>query len=429
MKSAAGFAERSMLTVLAVDTVDSTGHIAHVDPDQAHELLDRIFDHLERAVEKSGGLLVSYAGDGGLAVFGWPNAVEDHADRACEAAWRIQEPATREKPLRGADGRSIQFRVGVHSGLVSLRSIKRDARAGINTVGGAVHLAAALQKSARPDRILLSSRTVKLCGSPLQLTPYDSVPALRKVRLKVYELTAPTAPETSDSAFRDCRFPVVKRELERRDVKDTRIEGRGAVASIREPGFGKIRPASRKPTIFAERCMLTVLAVDTVDPTGLIADIDPDQAHELVDRIFDHVRRAVEKSGGILVSYAGDGGLAVFGWPNSLEDHADKACEAAWRIQEPATRASQLCNIEGRSRAISGGRAQWACELALDQARRAGRDQHGRRRRASRGGAAKKRPSRSDPAKLENCQSLPVSPAIVAVRQRRRPARRPAEGL
>ena len=220
MKSAAGFAERSMLTVLAVDTVDSTGHIAHVDPDQAHELLDRIFDHLERAVEKSGGLLVSYAGDGGLAVFGWPNAVEDHADRACEAAWRIQEPATREKPLRGADGRSIQFRVGVHSGLVSLRSIKRDARAGINTVGGAVHLAAALQKSARPDRILLSSRTVKLCGSPLQLTPYDSVPALRKVRLKVYELTAPTAPETSDSAFRDCRFPVVKRELERRDAKE-----------------------------------------------------------------------------------------------------------------------------------------------------------------------------------------------------------------
>ena len=96
MKSAAGFAERSMLTVLAVDTVDSTGHIAHVDPDQAHELLDRIFDHVRRAVEKSGGILVSYAGDGGLAVFGWPNAVED-ADRACEAAWRIQEPATREK--------------------------------------------------------------------------------------------------------------------------------------------------------------------------------------------------------------------------------------------------------------------------------------------------------------------------------------------
>ena len=297
MKSPAGFAERSMLTVLAVDTVDSTGHIADVDPDLARELLDRIFDHLKRAVEKCGGLLVSYAGDGGLAVFGWPKSVEDHADRACEAAWRIQEPAARKKPLCSADGRSVQFRVGVHSGLVSLRSIKRDVRAGIDTVGGAVYLAAALQKSARPDRILLSSRTVNLCRRPLQLTPYDSVPALQKVRLKAYELAAP-APETADSAFRDRRFPLVERELERRVVKETAIEWRGAVALIREPGVGKTRLASKNPTRFAERCMLTVLAVDTVDPTGLIADTDPDQAHELVDRIFDHLKRAVEKSGG-----------------------------------------------------------------------------------------------------------------------------------
>src|SRR5579862_6269540 len=103
MKSPVGLIERRMLTVLAVDTVDSTGHIADVDPDQARELLDRIFDHLKRAVEKAGGLLASYAGDGGLAVFGWPNSLEDHADRACEAAWRIQEPAARANPLRSAD--------------------------------------------------------------------------------------------------------------------------------------------------------------------------------------------------------------------------------------------------------------------------------------------------------------------------------------
>ena len=348
MESPAGFAERSMLTVLAVDTVDSTGHIADVDPDQARELLDRIFDHLKRAVEKCGGLLVSYAGDGGLAVFGWPNSLEDHADRACEAAWRIQEPAARKKPLRSADGRSVQFRVGVHSGLVSLRSIKRDVRAGIDTVGGAVHLAAALQKSARPDRILLSSRTVNLCRRPLQLTPYDGVPALQKVRLKAYELAAP-APETAESAFRGHRFPFVGRELEGRVLKETLIERRGAGAPIGEPGAGKTRRASARRARFAERCMLTVLAVDTVDSAGLIADAEPDQAHELVDRIFDHLKCAVEKCGGQLVSYAGDGGLAVFGWPNSLEDHADRACEAAWRIQEPIARASSLRSADGRS--------------------------------------------------------------------------------
>lgn len=241
----AGFAERCMLTVLAVDTVDSTGHVADVDPDQAHELLDRIFDHLNRAVEKSGGLFVSYAGDGGLAVFGWPNSLEDHADRACEAAWRIQDPAARANPVRGPDGRPVQFRVGMHSGLVSLRSMRRGVRTGINTVGGAVHLAAALQKSARPGRTLLSLKTARLCRSRPQLAPYDGIPALQKAGLKAYELIAPMTPEASESAFRNDRVPFVGREPERRILRETLTEERrGAIALIGEPGIGKTRLAS-----------------------------------------------------------------------------------------------------------------------------------------------------------------------------------------
>ncbi len=245
MMGPAGFAERCMLTVLAVDTVDSTGHVADVDPDQAQELLDRIFDHLNRAVEQAGGLIVSYSGDGGLAVFGWPNSLEDHADRACEAAWRIQELATQGNPLRGADGRPVQFRVGLHSGLVSLRSIKRGVRAGISIVGGAVHLAATLQKSARPDRILLSSKTANLCRSLPQFTPYDGIPGLQKVRLKAYELIAPSASETPESFLRNDRFPIVGRQLERRILRETLTEGRcGAIALVGEPGIGKTRLAS-----------------------------------------------------------------------------------------------------------------------------------------------------------------------------------------
>jgi class 3 adenylate cyclase/tetratricopeptide (TPR) repeat protein len=245
MISPPGFAERCILTVLAVDTVDSTGHVADLDPDHAQELLDRIFDHLNRAVNQAGGLLVSYSGDGGVAVFGWPKPLEDHADRACEAAWRIQEPAAQAKPLRSAEGQPVQFRVGVHSGLVSLRSMKRDVRTGINMVGGAVHLAAALQKSALPDKILLSSRTVNLCRSPLLLTPYDGVAALQKVRLKSYELCAPPPRETSQSIFRKYPFPFVGRELERRILRETLSGERcSAVALIGEPGIGKTRLAA-----------------------------------------------------------------------------------------------------------------------------------------------------------------------------------------
>ena len=232
-----------------------------------------------------------------------------------------------------------------------------------------------------------------------------------------------------DSTFRDGRLPAVKRER----TALGRVIRRGAVAL--NPRAGRRQDPARLQETDHFRGTLTVLAVDTAR-SGLIADIDPTRTS--LSMSIDHVRRAVEKSGGILVSDAGDGGLAVFGWPNSLEDHADKACEAAWRIQDPTTRASQLCNIEGRCVQFRVGVHSGLVSLRSTEARRAGRDQPaGWRRRASRGGASKKRPSRSDPAQLENCQSLPVSTAIVAARNMlppckasgRRPMRKPGKAF
>ena len=52
MRILAETAERSIVTVLAVDTVNSTGHIAGDDPDDAQELLDRIFEHLDGTIRR-----------------------------------------------------------------------------------------------------------------------------------------------------------------------------------------------------------------------------------------------------------------------------------------------------------------------------------------------------------------------------------------
>ena len=86
----AGAPERRIITVLAADIVDSTGHIAASDPDDAQLLFDDCFEHLRGVIERWGGSLVNYGGDGGIATFGWPASLEDHADRACAAAWDIQ---------------------------------------------------------------------------------------------------------------------------------------------------------------------------------------------------------------------------------------------------------------------------------------------------------------------------------------------------
>jgi class 3 adenylate cyclase/tetratricopeptide (TPR) repeat protein len=256
MKNPAGFSERSIVTVLVVDTVDSTGHVAGVDPDEAQELLDRIFAHLNRAVAGAGGLFVSYSGDGGLAVFGWPRSLEDHADRACEAAWQIQQAAASTKPLRNSDGRQVHFRIGIHSGLVSLRWLKLDARTGIDTVGGAVHLAAALQKIAPPDRILLSSKTLELCKSELKLAPHEAPPTLKKVHAQAYQLCAQPIRPTGKDAFRKYQHPFVGRAAEREALRSALRGAENCTAAIiGEPGIGKSRLAGA--------------AIDDVLPTGV----------------------------------------------------------------------------------------------------------------------------------------------------------------
>ena len=243
MKNLAELPERSIVTVLAVDTVNSTAHVTAVDPDEAQELLDRIFAHLDGAVRRCGGMFVSFSGDGGVAVFGWPNSLEDHADRACEAAWLMQNPDGSQS-MRDSFDRPIRFRVGVHSGLVGLRRMSLGADNRLDTVGGAVWLAAALQKRAAPGEILVSSKTHELCQSELKLAPHEAVPILEQNNAKVHRLEARPHRLTTKYARRNYRVSLVGRLREReamRDVLVRQADGKRAVAVIGEPGIGKSR--------------------------------------------------------------------------------------------------------------------------------------------------------------------------------------------
>ena len=204
--------ERSVVTIVVIDTVGSTEHIASLDPDDAQALLDRVFVHIRDTVEKAGGLLVSFAGDGGVAVFGWPGSQEDHADRACEAAWAVQHPHTTGKPLSGPNGEPVKFRIGIHSGLVGLRQQKLKGGANLDLVGGTIHLAAALEKRAPHGGILVSSEAVKLCRAEMQLKDYDNFPALDKLQATVHLLAArPHRLRASDMIQRH-RLPMVGRD-------------------------------------------------------------------------------------------------------------------------------------------------------------------------------------------------------------------------
>src|ERR1051325_2987880 len=81
-----------------------------------------------------------------------------------------------------------------------------------------------------------------------------------------------------------------------------------------------------------ERKLATVLFVDLVDSTGLVAGADPEVVRQRVNRYFEHVSRCIQTHGGTVEKFAGDAVMAAFGVPIAHEDDAERALRAALQI-------------------------------------------------------------------------------------------------
>ena len=116
----------------------------------------------------------------------------------------------------------------------------------LNSVGGTVHLAAALQKAAVPGTVLVSSRTVELCQFALDVVPQPDHALLTSIGAKVLRLEAePRRP--SWRSERSYRSPLVGRQAERSKLHDLIVRRAGerhAAAVIGPPGIGKSRLAA-----------------------------------------------------------------------------------------------------------------------------------------------------------------------------------------
>src|SRR5499425_1169769 len=82
---------------------------------------------------------------------------------------------------------------------------------------------------------------------------------------------------------------------------------------------------SSTPTFDAERRQLTVMFCDLVGSTELSTRHDPEDLRELLGRYQDAMTAVVERHGGYVANYLGDGVLAYFSWPRADEDQAAQA--------------------------------------------------------------------------------------------------------
>ena len=156
--------ERKTITALFADIKGSTALIENLDPEDAQRIVDPALQVMMDAVHRYEGYVAQSLGDGIFALFGAPIAHEDHAHRALYAALLMQEENKKQaEKLRLEQGINVQIRVGINTGEVVVRSIRKDdLHTDYVPVGHSTNIASRMESLATPGTIVISEHTHKL---------------------------------------------------------------------------------------------------------------------------------------------------------------------------------------------------------------------------------------------------------------------------
>jgi class 3 adenylate cyclase len=162
-------AEYKQVTVLFADVVHSMEIAAALGAERLREIMAELVDRCAAVVQRYGGTVDKFTGDGIMAVFGAPVALEDHAVRACLAALGVQEEANRlAVDVQERDGMDLQLRVGLNSGQVIAGEIG-SGPFGYTAVGEQVGMAQRMESAASPGGVMLSASTARLVEDAVTL--------------------------------------------------------------------------------------------------------------------------------------------------------------------------------------------------------------------------------------------------------------------
>ena len=257
-------AEYKQVTVLFADVVHSMDIAAAVGPERLREIMAELADRCAAVVKRYGGTVDKFTGDGIMAVFGAPVALEDHAVRACLAALGVQDQAKQIAVMvRERDGVDLQLRVGLNSGEVIAGEIG-SGPFGYTAVGEQVGMAQRMESVAPPGAVILSASTARLVEGaatlsdpePVQIKGADEPVAAYRL-LGIGERHRAGGRAESNLVGRRWEMSAVEGLLDRA------IDGHGAVVTVvGSPGIGKSRlvrevaaiASGRKVEVFSAYC-------------------------------------------------------------------------------------------------------------------------------------------------------------------------------
>ena len=242
--------ERKQVTVMFADMEGFTKLSERLGPEEAYTVIDQVYEILIRKVHDYEGTVNEFTGDGIMALFGAPIALEDAPQRAIRSAYSIQREMTRfsnkikqEKP----NILPIKMRIGIHTGPVVVGTLGNDLRVEFKAVGDTVNLASRMEGLAEPGTTYVTEETFRLTEGLFRFEALGMKEVKGKTEpFKVYRVIGPSTRRTRfDVSAERGLTPFVARERELDLILDgfeRTKTGNGKVFSIQaEAGVGKSR--------------------------------------------------------------------------------------------------------------------------------------------------------------------------------------------
>jgi class 3 adenylate cyclase len=238
--------EHRQITVLMTDLVDFTAFVERAGEEAAFALVSRVSELTTAAIHQHRGTVKNFTGDGILALFGTPTALEDGPLRACRAALEIQERlGAASDGIETELGVRPELRIGLTTGPVVLGAVDSGESTSVTAHGDIVNLAARLQNEAAPGTVVMSEALLRQVEGMVETVSTglfrfkgksapQPVYRLVAVRDRATRFDAAIARGLTSYIGRSSELAVLESQLERHDF--VRV-----VDVVGDPGIGKSR--------------------------------------------------------------------------------------------------------------------------------------------------------------------------------------------
>ena len=242
--------ELKHVTVMFCDLAGFTPLAEELGPEAAYSLMDQVYEILIHKIHSFGGTVNEFTGDGVIALFGAPIALEDAPQRAIRSALSIHLAMSGHEArieAGNADLPPLKMRIGIHTGPVVVGMLGNDLRVEFKAVGDTVNLASRMERLAEPGTTYVTEDTFLLTEGMFHFEALGEHRVKGKSdSVKAYRVIAPSTCKTRfDVSAERGLTPFVGRQRELElllECFDRVREGKGQVFSIvSEAGVGKSR--------------------------------------------------------------------------------------------------------------------------------------------------------------------------------------------